>query len=347
MNLDRILELLAKQMGDGASDDELAELQQLLERHPNHQHIVDILKSIRSKRLRQPVHNEELVLRDAWEKMRLVMEDADGPPKAAVRWWTPLRWAAIWTGLILLCGVVYVVSRKHRGEAGPLQEIVSQGRPKMTTLPDGSVVWMNAGTKIGYREEPGIRAVYLEGEAYFSVRQDAERTFMVHAGTIAVRALGTAFNVLAYPGEDHVETTLIEGKVQITMEEKPDQKIILVPSEKLTIVNHRIVEKDTAARREITYEVKPVKILPALNSAEEVAWMQDRLAFQDESFSELAKRLERRYGVHIAFDDESLKSEALSGIFKNESIEKALRLLQMTTPFRYRMKGDSVFLDRR
>jgi ferric-dicitrate binding protein FerR (iron transport regulator) len=57
--------------------------------------------------------------------------------------------------------------------------------------------------------------------------------------------------------------------------------------------------------------------------------------------------MERRYGVHIVFEEESLKNETLSGIFKNETIEKALRLLQMTTPFRYRMKGDSVFVGRR
>jgi ferric-dicitrate binding protein FerR (iron transport regulator) len=83
-----------------------------------------------------------------------------------------------------------------------------------------------------------------------------------------------------------------------------------------------------------------------LTEAGETAWMQDELVFQDEVFSDLAKRMERRFNVHIAFGDTALKKETLSGIFKNEDIGKALRFLQMTTPFQYHIKGDSVYLER-
>lgn len=355
MNLDRILELLAKQMGNAASEGERMELEYLLQQYPNHQHLVSILQSIQSKKLKQPAQNEELVVREGWEKLQQKIKALNAHRKEDVQESTApvksfferhsVRWAAVWIGVALIGTIVYFQLKPSSYEQlAAVQEAVPHGKPEMKTLPDGSVVWINSGTKIRYQSASNTRNVYLEGEAFFKVKHDAEHPFIVHAGNIDVKALGTEFNVMAYPGEDEVETTLMRGKVQITMAEKPDQKIILAPNEKLTVVKKQVVARDTVVHRELSFEVKPVQILPVVNEAGEVAWMQDRLAFQNESFSSLARRMERRYNVHIVFNDESLKKEALSGIFENENIEKALHILKMTTPFQYRMKGDSVFI---
>lgn len=357
MNLDRILELLAKQIGNAASENDLVELELLLQQHPNHQALVSILKSIQLKKLKQPAQNEELIVKESWEKLQEKLKQVDLSAKEpennklkVVRL-VPgvVRWAAVWIGLISIGALIYLKLSNSTPVFHPVAsvlETVLHGKPEIKTLPDGSTVWINAGTQISYNADQNTRDVYLSGEAYFQVMHDTEHPFIVHAGNIAVRALGTEFNVTAYPGEDHVETTLLKGKVQITMQEKPDQKIILAPNEKLTVINRPVYLKDTPVRKEISYEVKPVAVLPALDQIEEVAWMQDKLAFQNESFLDLSKRMERRYNVRIIFHDEALKKETLSGIFENETIQKALRVLQMTTPFQYRMKGDSVFLDR-
>jgi transmembrane sensor len=355
MDLDRILELLAKQMGNAASSEELIELEFLLQQHPSHQHLVAILKSIQSKKLKQPAQNEQLIVKEGWDKlqqklheMSLEHEKKEQGKLISIKALfsrKSIKWAAAWVGIALIATAVYLQLRPSSSNlAASVQETVPSGKPQSKILPDGSIVWMNAGTKIQYKAEQNTRDVYLEGEAYFKVKHDGAHPFVVHAGNIEVKALGTEFNVLAYPGDDHVETTLIRGRVQVTMEEKPDQKIILVPNEKLTVVNKRILDKNIATRNEVSYEVKPVEILPAFNEAGEVAWMQDKLAFQNESFSNLAKKMERRYNVHILFYDDALKKETLSGVFENENIQKALRVLQMTTPFQYRIKGDSVFI---
>lgn len=361
MHLDKILELLAKQMGNAASEEELAELEHLLQQYPNHQPLVAILQSIQSKKLKQPAQNEDLVVKEGWEKLQQKLHEIKTvAPEPAI---TPvgrklfartMKWtaAAALIGLVLLAVLLYQKTTKNSpvnpgaNTFATLQEAVPHGKPEKKTLPDGSIVWINAGSKISYTTEQNIRSVHLEGQAYFIVHHDAGHPFIVHAGNIAVKALGTEFNVLAYPGEDHVEATLIKGKVQVTMEEKPDQKIILSPYEKFTIVNQRIAVKNKVPRNEISYEVKPVKVLPALNEVTEVAWMQDKLAFQNEPFFILAKKMERRYDVHIVFQNEAIKKETLSGIFENENIQKAMRVLQMTTPFQYRMRGDSIFIDR-
>ena len=358
MNLDRILELLAKQMGNAASEADLIELEYLIQQYPNHRHLVSILKSIQSKKLKQPAQNEELIVKEGWEKLQqklkeinLSQEKPQNKNSDTIKSLftkTSAKWAAVWIGLILLTSLIYfkLIKPAPASTMASVQEMVLHGKPEMKTLPDGTVVWINAGTKIRYKAEQNTRDVFLEGEAYFKVKHDAEHPFIVHAGNIAVKALGTEFNVSAYPGEDHVEATLIKGKVQITMEEKPDQKIILAPNEKLTVTNKRIMVRDTTLRKEISYEVKPVQILPAVKEVGEIAWVQDKLVFQNESFADLSKRMERRYNVHIIFYDESLKKETLSGIFENENIQKALRVLQMTTPFRYSEKGDSIFINR-
>lgn len=356
MKLDRLLELLAKQMGNAASEDDLMELEQLLQQYPRHQHLVAILKSTRATKFKQPAQNEELIVRESWEKLQEQLKEIASAEQAShaktplyKKLFTPvsLRWAAVWIGLALITATVYFIFRKpsDRNTIASMQEVVPHGKPEMKTLPDGSVVWINAGTKISYKAEQNTRDVYLEGEAYFKVKHDAEHPFIVHADNIEVKALGTEFNVSAYPGDDHVETTLIKGKVQVTMEEKPDQKIILAPNEKFTVTSKQIANKDTV-HNEISYEVKPVEILPVVNEVGEVAWMQDKLAFQHEPFYSLAKKMERRYNVHIVFYDEALKEETLSGIFENENIHKAMKVLQMTTPFQFRIKADSVFINR-
>jgi transmembrane sensor len=354
MELDRILELLAKQIGNAATHQDLAELERLLQQHPNHQHLVSILKSIQGKKLKQPAQNEDLIVREGWEKLQQKLGAISGevrqsfPKNEGVRpsfLGNALRWAPAFMGLVFFAITLYFLVGKSRqpNTVASLQETVPRGKPEMSQLPDGSIIWINAGSKIRYIAEQNTRDVYLEGEAYFKVKHDAEHPFVVHAGNITVRALGTEFNVSAYP-EENVAATLITGKVQVTIEEKPDQKIILVPNEKFTITNKRTSVRDSVMDKRMSYEVKPATALPALNELEEIAWTHDKLAFQNETFDELARRMERRYNVHIVFYSEALKKETLSGIFENENIERALRILQMTTPFQFHIKTDSVYL---
>jgi transmembrane sensor len=356
MELDRILELLAKEIGNAASNHELIELEQLLQRHPNHQHLVSILKSIQGKKLKQPALNEDLIVRDGWEKLQLKLKEIrtenDSPflnNNSGRKSFKTMayRWSPALMGLIFFVLTLYflVGNSRHHNSITSLQETVPHGKPEMIKLPDGSIVWVNGGSKVHFIAEQDTRDVYLEGEAYFKVKHDADHPFVVHAGNITVRALGTEFNVSAYPDEN-VEATLIKGKIQITMKDKPDQNIILVPNEKFTLKNNRTTSRDSVIDNQVSYEVKTATALPAINELEETAWMQDKLVFQNESFDNLARKMERRYNVHIVFYNESLKKETLSGVFENENIEKALRILKMTTSFQFHMKSDSVYLNR-
>jgi ferric-dicitrate binding protein FerR (iron transport regulator) len=152
--------------------------------------------------------------------------------------------------------------------------------------------------------------------------------------------------VQAYVEENQIETTLINGKIQVQIDGRPDKKIVLTPNEKLTVYNQifHLSGGTIKGRKELSFKVQEVSPMEKIDQIPEVAWMQDKLAFQRETFDRLAKSLERRYNVHIIFRDKQLSNEKLTGVFENETIQKALKILQMTTPFDYRIKNDTVYL---
>ena len=92
-----------------------------------------------------------------------------------------------------------------------------QGSKSQITLPDGSKAWINAGSKLSYRGDfnQSDRIVNLEGEGYFNVTSNKAKPFIVQTAHLKVKAFGTVFNVKAYPEEKTVETTLVEGIVEI------------------------------------------------------------------------------------------------------------------------------------
>lgn len=109
---------------------------------------------------------------------------------------------------------------------------IPRGGEYFLTLSDGSTVWLNAETEIRYPVEfvGDKRVVYVEGEAYFDVKKDEKRPFVVRAAQADVRVLGTSFNFRAYPDEDGVTTTLESGSV-IMVSQKSKQEIRLEPGE--------------------------------------------------------------------------------------------------------------------
>ena len=365
---ERILQLLAKQMGKEASDEELSELQDLLQQYPENNFFVEILRAIEGEKShKEPSLGEDLLVQESWLMLKQEMDDIHSDieseeienempgKRRIVKIW--MKHAAIWGGIILIAGSFFVL--KHSDKKNTLSPVAATikhielpyGAPVKKMLPDSSEVWLNAGSHIRYDDNfiQKNRDVYLDGEAYFSVKHDAAHPFIVHAGNITVRALGTKFNVEAYPDENKIEATLIAGKIMIKIDGKPDQNIILNPNEKLTVINEKfkVSHENKVTRKELGFEVKDVSQLQSISSVPEVAWLQDKLAFENESFTELAKKMERRYHVHIVFKDSLLGEERLSGVFENESIKKAMDLLQMTTSFHYQIRGDTtVFLNK-
>ena len=237
------------------------------------------------------------------------------------------------------------------------EKIVSQvstknGSKTNLILPDGTKVWLNAGSTITYDSSYGraLREVALTGEAFFDVVKNKEKPFIIHASKINIKVLGTQFNVRSYPTDNTTEASLIRGSIEVTFKDKPNDKVILKPNEKIVIDNGRnpedvlesfrrnhhekIHELPGVGIKKLTYEYKTGTII-------ETSWVENKLIFQDESFEDLARQLERWYGVSIIFKNNKLKENRLTGSFKNETIKQALDALKFTASFNYGMDNNN------
>ena len=207
-------------------------------------------------------------------------------------------------------------------------------------MPDGTQVWLNAGSRIEYDGNYGKdnREITLIGEAYFDVVHNEKKPFIIHTGVMNVKVLGTVFNVKAYPGDGVTEAALIRGSIEVTFPGRPNEKLILRPNDKIVVSNKN--EKAEESRQSNVQE-KPeimlakVNYQPADSAIIETSWVKNKLIFRRKPFAELAKDMERWFNINIQIQDQSLLDKQFTGTFSNESITEALNYLSLTTSFQY------------
>jgi transmembrane sensor len=236
----------------------------------------------------------------------------------------------------------------------PVQEVtIGNGSNSHFQLPDGSMVWLNAGSRLNYEKikQSGLREVYLTGEAFFDVVKNPARPFIIHTATIDVKVLGTSFNVKAYPGDKTTETSLIHGSVEVSLKDRPGEKYQLKPNQKIILQNDQV----TAEKPVIAFtdkRVAPPVLITPLNylrkdsSVIETAWINNRLSFEKEPFLELGKRMERWFDVRISFTNTAIGNELMTGSFSKESLIQALDALRFTNnnAFNYTIKEKEVLI---
>jgi transmembrane sensor len=235
---------------------------------------------------------------------------------------------------------------------------VSYGSKSKIVLPDGTTVNLNSGSKIKYPSHfENDRSVYIEGEVFFDVKKDPKHPFYVHTSDITIKVLGTVFNVKSYPEEKIIETTLVSGSVQIfdnKEEKKPDKELtqqiaVLSPNQKAIFVkNNREMTTVSNETREqkTTAEMEPISpkmlILNKVKTEVTTSWKDNKLVFDNEKFEKLIPKLERWYNIQIMNDFPEINSTRFTGKFDLETIEQALKALQITTPFNYNMEKNKL-----
>ncbi|MBO9632235.1 MAG: DUF4974 domain-containing protein [Chitinophagaceae bacterium] len=214
---------------------------------------------------------------------------------------------------------------------------------KTVVLPDGSVVTLRSNSKIVLAKNfnTGSRELHLSGEAFFDVRSQSI-PFIVHTDEVNIEVLGTVFNVCAYPDNELTETSLFRGKVAVTRKGHPEQKVILSPSQKMVYSNKT---------GRLTGTENPLKVVsmlpdPVSHKAQEIAWVRNRLKIDDEPLGTIAAKLQQWYGIHISFTDEDVKAYRYSGTFESETVVKALEALQLSYPFNFEVKKDSIVISK-
>ncbi|MFO8000192.1 MAG: FecR family protein [Marinilabilia sp.] len=205
--------------------------------------------------------------------------------------------------------------------------VLNSGEQKNIELDDGTTVHIAPETTFRYPESfsDNKRLVHIEGEAFFEVTEKKDAPFIVKAPQTTIKVEGTSFNVKAYEEDPIEETILVEGKVSAYFkgnssktkhELSPNQKILLDKKSNKTFISE-------------------------IDEAEKPKWMNGSLSFHDESFSKLAKRLERFHDVKISISDSAISNTRLNGQFENESITEILDAIKILTPFEYKYDKQS------
>ncbi len=246
----------------------------------------------------------------AWSRFKPRVE-RDQPRVAVLRPKRRFRIAAVAAVvLLLLAGGWWFYKADAEGAALAFSTL--QGEVQEVTLPDGSVVVLNASSYLSYEAVPGSRRVTLSGEAYFDVAPDPGLPFVITANQTRTTVLGTAFNLRAYPEEATVEVEVAEGRVRMEQGEgKEEVGIELTPKERGVF--------STATQ---TLVKMPA---PELNAQ---AWRTQRLIFRDARLATALEDIERYYGVELHLQNKALENCALTTEIRQEELSEFLDILE-------------------
>lgn len=196
-------------------------------------------------------------------------------------------------------------------------------------LPDGTLVWLNAGSRMTYSQGFGVdnRKVELEGEGYFEVQRNEKLPFFVKTKDLQLQVLGTKFNFRDYPEDHEVVVSLLEGKVGLSNLLKKEKEAFLAPDERA------ILNKANG--------LMTVETVTASNASQ---WTDGYLFFDEELLPDIVKELERSYNVNIHIANDSLNKFRFYGNFvrREQSIQEVLDALASTEKIQYKIEERNI-----
>jgi len=302
MDKDDFMRLLRKYLDNGATEKEERFLFSYYNLFQNEPEVLDLLNDDRKEKLKNQIYSGI--------RQNIAKKEHAAPGRITSMPLLPLRIAAAAVAIMALTlAFVYFT-----GDTNIKQEVVSftnhLKENRIIRLADGSTVVLGPATKIDYPmsfDGLSTREVYLEGQAFFDIRRDSLRPFIVHTGQLQTRVLGTAFNIKAFSNESDITVTVKRGKVQV--EEKGTTLGIITPEEQ--IIYNKNEEKSIR---------KTVNVDLCLN------WKEHDLFFDNLTFGEAAELLEDRFKVKISFIDQSIQSKNFTTTFPgNQSLDVTLK----------------------
>ena len=350
MDNSRLIELLARKWADEATPAELAELSVLMDQYPDAVYYEEFFMQLWHKSV--PADLSDVEISYQAHKLKFYKDFAQEAPvsingKGTVT--DKYLLAGFIACLLFFFGLFYVSSRQADDQ--DTQIVSGKGIRKKLKLPDGTLVWLNAASKLTFDSDidsKAVRIVHLEGEAFFDVAHAKDRPFIVFTDKAAIKVLGTAFNIKAYPSEKCSETTLLRGSIEFSVIGQPNQKIRLNPSEKIALKEDQVtLKKDQALLnkgQKLTLTIKHMNTVKIgqTDYIEETSWKDNRLVFNNETLEELKPKLERWFNITIQINSDRAKSYHFTGIFKNETINQALTALQLIKPFTFEQSAHDV-----
>lgn len=245
------------------------------------------------------------------------------------------RYAAAAVALFFIVSATFFWTRHitmQRMAVNMVEQYIPNGKTEWVELPDGSRAHINSGTTLLYPDvfRGETRTVYLIGEADFKVKKNPNRPFIVRSANMAVTALGTEFNVEAYPEDEEIVATLIDGKVSVNCHGESQDDYILTPGQQV------IYNRKTNESRKVN----------AADIEEVTAWQRGRLVFRGNTMPEIVNALERRYGVLFQYSTDLFSGDKYNFSFERDAtLPEVLNVIKIVTGrFNYTIKGKVCYM---
>ncbi len=257
----------------------------------------------------------------------------DQSGRQSYKWYRTWSVAAV---AIVLLGLITVTaywqgSRQIQSNFSDIVVEAPLGSKTKLTLPDGSTVWLNAGSKMVYSQGFGVRdrRLAFQGEGYFEVEKNDEMPFLVQTHDVNVTVVGTKFNFRNYPEDEEAVVELLEGKVALENQLKEEAVRYLSPNEKM------VLHKATGEMDITSAKVK-----------EATLWTENILLFDEDLLPDIVRKLERSYHVRIEIENEDLKQARFYGQFNQleQNIYEVLDMLVETGRLEYQEKDKVIYL---
>ena len=244
-----------------------------------------------------------------------------------------LLWPAASVAAMLL--VAFLIWRPKSETPVGLKQLVSVPQNKIIklNLPDGSTVWLNAGSVLKYPKsfEGKVRLVELvEGRAFFDIKHMSGHPFVVKTKNLNVTVLGTSFDVRSYGREGTTKVSVVTGKVGITLPCDPAKPAIML-----------VAKQQVVLRKADNLVVKEPVREAVVN-----LWCKDVLVFDQDNLSDVFKAIEKKYNTKITVQDQDLLNERISITLGNQRLDTIMEILSFTKHFNYKMANDSTVVIR-
>lgn len=238
--------------------------------------------------------------------------------------------------VFLLCGIssLFFLWQSERTAHTVVEEYkeyiveVPDGAKSKVTFPDGSVVWLNAGSKLKYNSNfaKNSRDIELSGEGYFEVSKNKDLPFVVSTEKLAVEVLGTKFNLKSYTEDEAVKVVLKEGSVKVGDFGIESDPVLLKPNQRFTF-----------------RKSDDMILVDSIDASHIENWRNGSMAFDKVSLEEITKELKRLYNIPVRIENEKLKRIVYYSDFQeNITVEKVLEILSSGNKFRYEVKPEFI-----
>jgi transmembrane sensor len=204
------------------------------------------------------------------------------------------------------------------------------GQLSDVALPEGSLVFLNSSSTfirpLGFSEHQ--RVVQLSGEAYFEITPDANRPFIIHSNQLITEVLGTKFNVKAYPEEDIISVSVVEGTVRVKRKNLQSEEWVVIEAGEEYLLDHATLKE----------EVKGFSIDKVLG------WREGKFVFESSPLERVLPMLSRKFDVEFVVENEQLNQCKLTAEFQNESLQTILDVISFANDIQYEYLGRKIIL---